>query len=370
MWERGKQVLGDIQGYVQVLDTLTLQSIKNWSKSGNIHLQTDLKALITGELKSGDSKSGVVCCLPEFKISEEERRRYTKALIDHQKKISPTRVKDRVEGEFESWRQWIEKRANEIEILIDTANCGFYMNGGEFSYFQANMMFSTLSKRYKVKLVLSQTRAKVEHGSPESKILDDWKSSESVYITPTGMNDDAFWMYGALWLSGLGKRILILSNDLLRDHHLNTSYDKGFFFFMTSHLMRFRGATNQHRKNKKRKIQCDSFSFFPPFPYSIQPHFLPSNQGILFPYMAESSSLLEKDLYKHTETDSTPALPETIANRIRWALLNLTSEPMKSTTNDSNKPNINTTTSTSSNNTSATSGSAKSLGKRKRDPGT
>ena len=51
---------------------------------------------------------------------------------------------------------------------------------------------------------------------PQSQaFLADLKRCHALFVTPTGSNDDWYWLYAAV---AAGERGMLISNDLMRDH--------------------------------------------------------------------------------------------------------------------------------------------------------
>ena len=51
------------------------------------------------------------------------------------------------------------------------------------------------------------------------RYFEKWEKDCLVYHTPTGMNDDWFWLYACLSESKSGRQPLVITNDMMRDHH-------------------------------------------------------------------------------------------------------------------------------------------------------
>eukprot|EP00468_Gymnochlora_sp_CCMP2014_P005596 CAMPEP_0167746072 /NCGR_PEP_ID=MMETSP0110_2-20121227/3506_1 /TAXON_ID=629695 /ORGANISM="Gymnochlora sp., Strain CCMP2014" /LENGTH=551 /DNA_ID=CAMNT_0007630789 /DNA_START=55 /DNA_END=1707 /DNA_ORIENTATION=- len=340
-WDRGKIILQDVFSKVNVLDNYLVEAIETWCNKRSISTEKDLSADTKGRCTpSSDRKQ--VCKLPHFKLSQDQAKVFSEAILKHQISISSLSEAKTREA-FDDFIRWLDgaKDKNKAWALIDAANCGFHGNSGNFSYKQADLVYIhfKFERNFASKLLISQSRW--EAGlkmSTVNPILQYWMHEKSVFITPKGLNDDAFWMYGAIYLSTKHtlSNVFIVSNDLLRDHHLMQNYDLGFFRFMQSHIIRFRTAQEGQqtgRRNKKRKTE-HKLVFYDPFPYSIQPHRTTAfnKHAIVFPYMAKSSDsskktegstdekkdLLVKDLYKAKGDDDLPALPEVVADRVRW----------------------------------------------------
>lgn len=116
---------------------------------------------------------------------------------------------------IENFKYFIENK--DYDIIIDGANVGFYKQrpdlGGKINYYQIDKVFNYFSsKGKKVLIVLHQRHNKSNNKT--KKIIDKWNSSNSIYYTPRGMNDDVFWIYATLYK----KDCSVVTNDKVRDH--------------------------------------------------------------------------------------------------------------------------------------------------------
>mmetsp|Transcript_42153 Transcript_42153/g.70332 ORF Transcript_42153/g.70332 Transcript_42153/m.70332 type:complete len:684 (+) Transcript_42153:200-2251(+) len=346
-WNKGMQVVDDIVKNVSVIDERCKEKLKAWcssssSTNGGHTVHDDLKANLIGECESGDGK----IVIPEFKLDEKQRKRFLAKIVEHQKTLCKKNVKIKVNRAFEVWEQWLMTRMKgDVQVLIDAANAGYYNNRGEFRIQQVDIILRHfMGLGYKCKLVLSQYRA---NQMAKHRLFIGWRQWNLVYITPKGMNDDAFWMYGAILLATRQKNVFIVSNDLLRDHNLMVNYDPAFFRFMTSHLVRYRvqkgGAASKRRKTGHDSSTPSSLpppsellrnvveihagnrlEFHYPFRYSIQPHKITEPEtGVLFPYDPENAAQEDRDFFRENLDDDTPAIPSVVQDRVRWMMCTL-----------------------------------------------
>lgn len=77
--------------------------------------------------------------------------------------------------------------------------------------------------------------------------LNKWRKEQVVFFTATGLNDDVCWLYAALRLSTptdstLPERrdVFVLTNDLMRDHHLCMLHGKAFAAWRDRHVIQYR----------------------------------------------------------------------------------------------------------------------------------
>ena len=124
------------------------------------------------------------------------------------------------------------KNNKKIDIIIDGANCGFFLNCRNKNFNIENVLKIYNNNAFKdlhVVIFLNKSRAK--------ELSDDILKSYNIFITPVGINDDLFWLYASVY----NKDTYVLTNDLLRDHIVNINsmkndnkFDNSFnniFFF-------------------------------------------------------------------------------------------------------------------------------------------
>jgi len=68
--------------------------------------------------------------------------------------------------------------------------------------------------------------------------IKKWVQEGSVYSVPKGFNDDWFWMYAA-FVSPVASRVILVSNDYMRDHHFQMLAPRAFLTWRERHQVRF-----------------------------------------------------------------------------------------------------------------------------------
>ncbi|KAL6196144.1 hypothetical protein ACLB2K_031759 [Fragaria x ananassa] len=124
-----------------------------------------------------------------------------------------------VRSNFSEFQDWLDKHAD-YEAIVDGANIGLYQQNfadGGFSLPQLDAVVKELYNRSGEKwplVVLHNRRFKslVENPS-HRKVVEEWMDKGILYTTPSGSNDDWYWLYAAVKL-----KCLILTNDEMRDH--------------------------------------------------------------------------------------------------------------------------------------------------------
>ena len=132
-------------------------------------------------------------------------------------------------------------RVDKIDVMIDGANVGYFKQNYDgarqgLDFRQVDWMVQHLHRQGKSVLVfLHQRHLNYHHLAPEFRpIVQSWRDTRVLYSTPTGMNDDWFWMHAALhWKS------LFVSNDEMRDHHFQMLAPRSFFSWKDRHQVHF-----------------------------------------------------------------------------------------------------------------------------------
>lgn len=123
-----------------------------------------------------------------------------------------------VKSDFKSFMEWIDNHAD-YEAIIDGANIGLYQQNfadGGFSISQLEAVVMELYNRNKKwpLVVLHNKRLRAFQGSPSNqKLLEEWLAQGTLYATPSGSNDDWYWLYAAVKF-----KCLLVTNDEMRDH--------------------------------------------------------------------------------------------------------------------------------------------------------
>lgn len=122
-----------------------------------------------------------------------------------------------VRNDFKEFQGWLQ-RHGPFDAIVDGANVGLAQQR-HFSFLQLNCVVNKLrqtspSKRLPL-IILHRNRV---YGGPASdpsnkKLLESWKKSGALYVTPSGSNDDWYWLYAAV-----SSKCLLVTNDEMRDH--------------------------------------------------------------------------------------------------------------------------------------------------------
>jgi ribonuclease P protein 3 len=135
------------------------------------------------------------------------------------------------------------KRGKKLDMVIDGANIGYYKQNfarapRHVDYNQIDRVVQLLRHEGKNVLLFLHERHFAKKMMPHwaEKIVDGWERDKILYRTPHGCNDDWFWMHAALWC---GRGTMVLSNDLMRDHHFQMLAHRSFLRWQERHQVRF-----------------------------------------------------------------------------------------------------------------------------------
>ena len=109
------------------------------------------------------------------------------------------------------------------DVILDGANIGYYKQNyagapAHIDYIQIHWTVLHLQHLGYHPLIILHTRhLDFKHLNltvEVEKIVDFWRERGMLYVTPSGSNDDWYWLYGTVYM-----QCMIVSNDEMRDHH-------------------------------------------------------------------------------------------------------------------------------------------------------
>jgi len=125
---------------------------------------------------------------------------------------------------FKKFKQWLYNHSD-INIVIDGANVGYFNNrpnkGNSINFKQIDNVRTELTKMGNNVVIILHKRHTKKMSKSQNMLYKNWMKNNQIYITPVGINDDIFWLYTSLYSSSY-----IITNDRMRDHHFNISYNK------------------------------------------------------------------------------------------------------------------------------------------------
>ncbi|CAK9275742.1 unnamed protein product [Sphagnum jensenii] len=162
-------------------------------------------------------------------------------------------------NEFRKFQAWLD-RHGPFDAIVDAANVGLYnqnFGDGGFNFFQLNAVVNGIQKKIGSKreplVLLHHRRTKGGAAATPNalSLLNRWQNANCIYTTPTGSNDDWYWLYAAVRY-----KCLLVTNDEMRDHLFQLLGNEFFPKWKERHQVRF-------TLNRKDPV------FHMPPPYSI-----------------------------------------------------------------------------------------------------
>ncbi|XP_054786220.1 proteinaceous RNase P 1, chloroplastic/mitochondrial-like isoform X2 [Prosopis cineraria] len=118
---------------------------------------------------------------------------------------------------FQKFQKWLDYYGP-FEAVVDAANVGLFSQR-RFMPSKINVVVNGIrhklpSKRYPLIILHNKRITGHKMYEPFNKeLIEKWKNADALYATPTGSNDDWYWLYAAIKF-----RCLIVTNDEMRDH--------------------------------------------------------------------------------------------------------------------------------------------------------
>ncbi|KAK4283801.1 hypothetical protein QN277_000714 [Acacia crassicarpa] len=139
---------------------------------------------------------------------------------------------------FLKFQNWLDYYGP-FEAVVDAANVGLFSQR-RFMPSKVNAVVNGIrqklpSKRYP--LIILHNKRITGHKMDEPfnrELIEKWKNADALYATPTGSNDDWFWLYAAIKF-----RCLIVTNDEMRDHLFQLLGNDIFPKWKERHQVRF-----------------------------------------------------------------------------------------------------------------------------------
>ncbi|KAJ1287249.1 hypothetical protein BS78_03G416400 [Paspalum vaginatum] len=119
---------------------------------------------------------------------------------------------------FSQFQEWLEASKG-YEAIVDGANIALYQQNfaeGGFSLTQLDAVIAELRDSYgKWPLVILHNKriAKLMENPSNRHLIETWRANGALYTSPSGSNDDWYWLYAAIKLN-----CLLVTNDEMRDH--------------------------------------------------------------------------------------------------------------------------------------------------------
>ncbi|CAK9270840.1 unnamed protein product [Sphagnum jensenii] len=162
-------------------------------------------------------------------------------------------------NEFRKFQAWLDQHGP-FDAIVDAANVALHnqnFGDGGFNFYQLNAVVNGIQKKIgsnREPLVLlhhQRTKGRAATASSAMSILKRWQNADCIYTTPTGSNDDWYWLYAAVRY-----KCVLVTNDEMRDHLFELLGNEFFPKWKERHQVRF-------TLNRKDPV------FHMPPPYSI-----------------------------------------------------------------------------------------------------
>ena len=151
--------------------------------------------------------------MPKFSISSSARNGILSQIELYMNKVVRNKGNIQTFGKFKKFIKDFD-----YNIVLDGANIGFFnqgQNSGKVINFDQIMEFINYvkSKDYKPLLILHSRHFKNINDN-DKKIVKSIMDSGCLFQTPSGMDDDIFWLYSSIYKPGA----YLITNDEIRNH--------------------------------------------------------------------------------------------------------------------------------------------------------
>ena len=111
---------------------------------------------------------------------------------------------------------------------------------GAFQYGQIESVLESLrsaSPDARTLVVLHVSHTDTRNMDPaDADLLQRWRAAGQLFTSPSGMNDDWYWLYAAFASGGACR---VVSNDEMRDHHFGMIQPRAFLRWKERHIVHF-----------------------------------------------------------------------------------------------------------------------------------
>ncbi|CAL1414390.1 unnamed protein product [Linum trigynum] len=153
--------------------------------------------------------------------------------------VASIAVKRDKDSSFMKFKKWLDYYGP-FEAVIDGANVGL-SNQTRFMPSKINAVFNGIRQKLPSKkrplIILHNRRISgPKMDQPVNKTLvEKWRNADALFATPTGSNDDWYWLYAAIKF-----KCLLVTNDEMRDHTFQLLGNDFFPKWKERHQVRFR----------------------------------------------------------------------------------------------------------------------------------
>ncbi|XP_020111001.1 proteinaceous RNase P 2 isoform X2 [Ananas comosus] len=211
--EKVYHYLHRLRSTVKCVEKSTAEILERWFSSSKRAREVRSDGRDVGKVKdavliNGGGWHGLAC----VDIGLEETQKFAES-------VASLAMERETKSNFRNFQEWLEAH-NEYEAIIDGANVGLYQQNfadGGFSLSQLDAVVRELqtgSKRKWPLIVLHNKRVLSLIENPSNRqLIETWRAEGALYTTPSGSNDDWYWLYAAIKL-----KCLVVTNDEMRDH--------------------------------------------------------------------------------------------------------------------------------------------------------
>ncbi|KAJ7973849.1 proteinaceous RNase P 1, chloroplastic/mitochondrial-like [Quillaja saponaria] len=131
--------------------------------------------------------------------------------------VASIAMKREKKSSFQKFQKWLDYYGP-FEAVVDGANVGLFSQR-RFKPSKINAVVNGIRQKLPSKkwpLIVLHNKRITGHKMDEpinSAIVEKWKNADALYLTPTGSNDDWYWLYAAIKF-----KCLLVTNDEMRDH--------------------------------------------------------------------------------------------------------------------------------------------------------
>ncbi|KAK4756961.1 hypothetical protein SAY87_007088 [Trapa incisa] len=152
--------------------------------------------------------------------------------------VAAIAIKRERNSSFQKFQKWLEYYGP-YEAVIDGANVGLFSQQ-RFVPSKVNAVVNGIrqklpSKRWPLIVLHNRRITSPKMDEPvNKKLIEKWRNADALYATPTGSNDDWYWLYAAI-----KNKCLVVTNDEMRDHTFQLLGNDFFPKWKERHQVRF-----------------------------------------------------------------------------------------------------------------------------------
>ncbi|KAH9593114.1 Protein-only RNase P [Trypanosoma melophagium] len=284
-------ILREMQEHVLCVPPEMLSDVLSpWAQRAGLRVET----VLFPNSDSTQQPGSCSCChtvLKGHRFTTAQKTRLLKdvvevALVAQRKKSVRVRIG------FETWRRFVALHGQNIDVLIDGANLGYYGLSSWYSDAKRALLLKLGKREEDIKpqdiiwskrgsvdvgvnfhlidlavqearrrgmrplIILHERHCETKNMTNSDEVLaSQWRRDGILYCTPSGLNDDLCWLYAALELTTptdavvgtVEKTVWVLTNDLMRDHHFKLLSPRFFARWRDRHRISFKCSRKDNR---------------------------------------------------------------------------------------------------------------------------